>query len=258
MPAFADNYIHIGLRDGRALVVDPGAAKPVFDSLADAGAILDSILITHKHADHIGGLGEIVSRHPDLAVFGPRAAPGINRPLREGDTAATFAGQVVWQTIATPGHTADHLSFYCEKEQVLLSGDTLFAGGCGRLFEGDAATMRASLRKLAALPDEVRVYCGHEYTLANLRFARRGRAGQRRFARARARMRSGARARPADASFDNRNRKSDESVFARRRACRRGGGAQTRGARFGFRGRSVRRFARLERPFLVRAAALAR
>ena len=172
MPAFADNYIHIGLRDGRALVVDPGAAQPVFDSLADAGAILDSILITHKHADHIGGLGEIVSRHPDLAVFGPRAAPGINRPLREGDTAATFAGQVVWQTIATPGHTADHLSFYCEKEQVLLSGDTLFAGGCGRLFEGDAATMRASLQKLAALPDEVRVYCGHEYTLANLRFAR--------------------------------------------------------------------------------------
>ena len=172
MPAFADNYIHIGLRDGRALVVDPGEAKPVFDSLAGEGAILDSILITHKHADHIGGLGEIVSRHPGLAVFGPRAAPGINRPLREGDAAATLADQVVWQTIATPGHTADHLSFYCEKEQVLLSGDTLFAGGCGRLFEGDAATMRASLQKLAALPDEVRVYCGHEYTLANLRFAR--------------------------------------------------------------------------------------
>jgi hydroxyacylglutathione hydrolase len=173
LPAFADNYIWM-LHDGReALVVDPGDSAPVIDALDRLGLALTAILVTHHHGDHVGGLEALV----------PRLQGPIHGPAHESmpvEVIGHEAGdRVRWQDISfevmdVPGHTAGHIAYYAGAAPggpLLFCGDTLFSGGCGRLFEGTPRQMHDSLARLAALPGESRVCCAHEYTLSNLRFA---------------------------------------------------------------------------------------
>lgn len=171
--AFADNYLWL-LHDGkRALVVDPGDAGPVLRALQASRLQLESILVTHHHADHTGGV-DALRKATGATVYGPATEriPAPFQPLREGDRVATLG--LDFQVLDVPGHTAGHIAFYTpdmDGQPLLFCGDTLFSGGCGRLFEGTPAQMLASLDKLAALPRATRVCCAHEYTLANLNFA---------------------------------------------------------------------------------------
>jgi hydroxyacylglutathione hydrolase len=175
LPAFQDNYIWT-LRDAdrktrQAAVVDPGDARPVHDYLAKEGLSLVAILATHHHPDHVGGIAELVARHK-VPVFGPKGEPipALTHPVGQGDSAVIPGLDASFSVLDIPGHTRAHVAYYGLGS--LFCGDTLFACGCGRVFEGTAAQMLESLSRLAALPDETRVYCGHEYTLANIRFAR--------------------------------------------------------------------------------------
>jgi hydroxyacylglutathione hydrolase len=175
IPAFADNYIYL-LREtenGTVAVVDPGDAGPVIEKLEAEDLPLHLILLTHHHADHIGGLQRLKQQYGAEAV-GPAAdnyrIEGLDRTVTEGDEVAI--GALTADVIETPGHTAGHIAFHVPAAQALFSGDTLFSLGCGRLFEGTPEQMWASLTKLRALPDETQIYCGHEYTLSNARFAR--------------------------------------------------------------------------------------
>lgn len=173
--AFADNYIWaIHGPDAQTWLVDPGDAAACKAALAATRRQLAGILVTHHHADHTGGIAELAAA--DLPVYGPANSPfaGIRQPLTDGDTLTLPIGRL--QILAVPGHTLDHIAYFAEAgtlatEPVLFCGDTLFAAGCGRLFEGTAAMMLDSLERLAALPPETRIYCAHEYTLSNLRFA---------------------------------------------------------------------------------------
>ncbi|MCB1841791.1 MAG: hydroxyacylglutathione hydrolase [Halioglobus sp.] len=172
--AFSDNYIWLLYQDDcrQALVVDPGDATPVIEALEERGLRLVSILITHHHFDHVGGLATLRERYSPH-VYGPHnpAIEGIDTRLGEGDRISVLG--LDFDVMEVPGHTLDHIAFYHRGEQpILFCGDTLFAGGCGRVFEGDPAMMHRSLQRLANLPAATRVYCAHEYTLANLRFAR--------------------------------------------------------------------------------------
>ncbi len=173
IPAFTDNYLWL-LHDGRrALVVDPGDAGPVLEALAQHGLTLASILVTHHHPDHTGGVAAL-HEATGAPVYGPatESIPEPFTPLKEGDTVQALG--LDFQVLDVPGHTAGHIAFYApdvDGQPLLFCGDTLFSGGCGRLFEGTPAQMLASLDKLAALPGSTRVCCTHEYTLANLRFA---------------------------------------------------------------------------------------
>lgn len=168
--AFEDNYIWL-LREGRrVVVVDPGDEAPVLRYLAEEDADLAAILLTHHHGDHTGGVAGLLARHP-VPVFGPagESIAGVSVPLREGDKIALPDFAAGLKVIDVPGHTRGHIAYY--GEGALFCGDTLFACGCGRLFEGTAAQMWSSLGKLAALPPETGVYCAHEYTESNIRFA---------------------------------------------------------------------------------------
>jgi hydroxyacylglutathione hydrolase len=171
--AFSDNYIWLFYNEGStdAAVVDPGDAAPVKAALEAKGLNLSSILITHHHFDHVGGLEDLCSTYSP-EVYGPNN-PGINgitRRLSEGDHIEVLGHG--FDILEVPGHTLDHIAYFNRDEQpALFCGDTLFAGGCGRLFEGDPPMMLKSLDSLAALPDDTGVYCAHEYTLANLAFA---------------------------------------------------------------------------------------
>lgn len=171
--AFSDNYIWM-VHDGRrALVVDPGDEGPVVEVLERAGLELQAILVTHHHADHVGGIAALRERLQG-PVIGP-AAEAIPEPYQP--TAAPEIVQALglrFQVLDIPGHTAGHIAYYCEDlagAPVVFCGDTLFSAGCGRLFEGTAAQMHHSLSLLAQLPGSTRVCCAHEYTLSNLRFA---------------------------------------------------------------------------------------
>ena len=173
IPAFNDNYLWL-LHDGqRALIVDPGDASPVLQALRDSHLELESILVTHHHADHTGGINAL-REATGARVFGParEQLPGPFTPLEDGDTVQALG--LDFQVIDVPGHTAGHIAFFTPEangKPLLFCGDTLFSGGCGRLFEGTPAQMLASLDRLAALPGNTVVCCTHEYTMANLRFA---------------------------------------------------------------------------------------
>jgi hydroxyacylglutathione hydrolase len=174
IPIFSDNYVYrlAPSGGGPVAIVDPGLAAPVLERLATTGDRVEAILITHHHPDHIGGLTEL-KRATGAPVAGPardrHRIPGIDRYLRDGDRITVAGAEAV--VLETPGHTSGHISYWFEASRALFCADTLFSLGCGRLFEGTAATMWSSLEKLLRLPDDARVYCGHEYTQANARFA---------------------------------------------------------------------------------------
>ncbi len=171
--AFTDNYIWLLLNqeEKRCAVVDPGDAQPVIDWLNEHPQwTLGDVLVTHHHSDHVGGIDELKRQH-NVRVIGPAQAsiPGLDLVVGDSDEVKVLGRTV--RVMAVPGHTLDHVAFFLPDELTLFSGDTLFAAGCGRLFEGTAEQMLDSLERLAALPDATRVYCAHEYTLGNLHFA---------------------------------------------------------------------------------------
>ena len=177
--AFRDNYIWLLRRGQSAVVVDPGEAAPVLAYLTAENLQLAAILVTHHHEDHVGGLDEILAQlryDSPLPVYGPQMEniAGVNQPLGDGDRVELPSLQASLEVLAVPGHTRGHIAYYGRKLcgcGALFCGDTLFACGCGRLFEGTPAQMWRSLQRLAALPAATRVYCAHEYTEANIRFA---------------------------------------------------------------------------------------
>ena len=194
IPAFSDNYIWAlstlpapDTPQSLAVIVDPGDAAPVLRWLADKQITLAAILITHHHADHTGGLPALLQRFPDIPVYGPTGGhiPMITSELADGDAVQILGRRV--DVMEVPGHTLDHLAYLFEATSVksddasdralndpaplLFCGDTLFAAGCGKLFEGTADMMYTSLQRFASLPAHTQVYCAHEYTLSNLRFA---------------------------------------------------------------------------------------
>jgi len=171
IPAFNDNYIWIIKGEsGSAVVVDPGDATPVLSALRNQNLNLAAVLITHHHPDHTGGLNSLLGQF-DVPVYGPKNSPckQITNPLVEGSQLYIDEIGVGFDILEVPGHTLDHVAYY--RQGMLFCGDTLFAGGCGGIFEGTAKQMHASLSKINALPKETLIYCAHEYTQDNLQFA---------------------------------------------------------------------------------------
>ncbi len=172
--AFSDNYIWAIVQSDQAVVVDPGQAAPVLDYLQEHGLTLTNILITHHHNDHVGGVPELVEK-TGATVYGPPNSdiPCRNVALGEGDT-VNLPGFGQFSVLEVPGHTLDHIAYFgqIDGRNVLFCGDTLFATGCGRLFEGNSRQMQQSLDKFKKMPHNTSVYCAHEYTLGNIRWAR--------------------------------------------------------------------------------------
>ena len=172
IPAFNDNYIWLLHQQGNnnCVVVDPGIAKPVLEVLRKKHLELESILITHHHPDHIGGVKDLVSA-TGASVYGPanESISELDYKLIESDSVVLNKSKLTFSVFDVPGHTKGHIAFLTE--DALFSGDSLFAGGCGRLFEGSAEQMHHSLSKLALLPADTKIYCAHEYTESNLNFA---------------------------------------------------------------------------------------
>ncbi|MFO6421457.1 hydroxyacylglutathione hydrolase [Hylemonella sp. W303a] len=177
LPALTDNYIWLLHDEQQAIVVDPAEAAPVLNTLRSRSLTLRAILVTHHHTDHVGGVPELRAA-TGAAVYGP-AGEEMPEPITrvcEGDAVEVLG--LRFDVLDVPGHTAGHIAWYCAEaaletpSPLLFCGDTLFSGGCGRIFEGTPAQMLASLDKLNRLPDTTRVCCAHEYTLSNLRFAR--------------------------------------------------------------------------------------
>lgn len=172
IPAFNDNYIWLLTEGERAWVVDPGDSQPVLDALKARSLELAGILLTHHHGDHTGGVEALRAAFPQATVYGNSNSPAsklVTVAVADGDR-FDIANQS-FDVLAVPGHTLDHLAFYSAELQVLFCGDTLFIGGCGRVFEGTYEQMYHSLQRLARLPADTQIYCAHEYTLANLHFA---------------------------------------------------------------------------------------
>jgi hydroxyacylglutathione hydrolase len=174
VPAFSDNYIWLiecPAAPSRLVAVDPGDAEPVIGALQRRGASLAAILLTHHHPDHIGGVGALKREWPAAAVIGPDDAriEHRTRTARDGERCELSDLGLSFAILGIPGHTLSHIAFW--GHGALFCGDTLFSAGCGRMFEGTPEQMNASLARLAALPPSTAVYCGHEYTAANLKFA---------------------------------------------------------------------------------------
>ena len=169
--AFSDNYIWLIQTNEGNTLVDPGDSKPIISTIDKLGITIDDILITHHHFDHIGGL-ELLKPLIKGSVIGPKnnAIALLDKHVGEGDIIESIGLQ--FSVFEVPGHTLDHIAFYSETEkEVLFCGDTIFSGGCGRVFEGTFEQMNHSLEKLMSLPSKTEIYCAHEYTLSNLQFA---------------------------------------------------------------------------------------
>lgn len=170
IPAFQDNYIWVLVDDDRrCIIVDPGESAPVLQAIEENGWHPQAILLTHHHNDHVGGVPDLVATFPHLVVYGPAETQdkGTTQVVEEGENILILGYE--FSVFATPGHTSGHLCFY--SKPYLFCGDTLFSGGCGRLFEGTPAQMYQSLQKINALPDNTLICCAHEYTLGNMKFA---------------------------------------------------------------------------------------
>lgn len=170
IPAFQDNYIWVLSNDlGHCVIVDPGEAAPVLKAIEENQWQPQAILLTHHHHDHVGGVKELRQRFPDVVVYGPQETQdkGTTQCVVEGDKLTLLDYE--FSVFATPGHTLGHVSYYTIP--YLFCGDTLFSGGCGRLFEGTADQMYQSFQKINALPPETVICCAHEYTLTNMKFA---------------------------------------------------------------------------------------
>ena len=174
LPVLNDNYIYL-LHDGESgqtAAIDPAVAAPVLAALSQYGWQLSQILITHHHSDHIGGITALKAQTSCMVIAAAadqHRIPDVDRGVMENDVVAI--GQHKAQVIATPGHTSGHIVYYFAEDGLLFCGDTLFVMGCGRLFEGTAGQLWASLQKLKGLPSETRIYCSHEYSQSNGRFA---------------------------------------------------------------------------------------
>jgi len=172
VPQLMDNYAYLVIDEGtgKAGVVDCAESEPVLAAVAREQVQLTAVLPTHHHYDHVGGNQDLLAAHPKLTVYGvDERIPGLTVRVRDGDRLEL--GGLSAQVIFIPAHTTGHIAYYFARDRAVFTGDTLFAGGCGRLFEGDAAMMIKSLSKLSVLPDDTRVFFGHEYTEKNLRFA---------------------------------------------------------------------------------------
>ena len=175
IPAFKDNYIWLLHNGNEAIIVDPGDATPVLETLTRLSLRLHSILITHHHHDHIGGVTKLIEKYPDVKVYAPRLEryDFKHTAVAEPELIDIAAFNIKFKVIDLPGHTQGHIAYYAEynAQDILFCGDTLFGAGCGRLFEGTPAQMFNSLQKLAVLPQFTQVYCTHEYTMHNINFA---------------------------------------------------------------------------------------
>ncbi|MBL5898056.1 hydroxyacylglutathione hydrolase [Lelliottia amnigena] len=170
IPAFQDNYIWVLADDkDRCIIVDPGEAAPVMKAIEENGWQPEAILLTHHHNDHVGGVPALREKFPHLEVYGPQETQnkGTTRIVEEGQNVLILEWE--FSVFATPGHTSGHICFY--SFPYLFCGDTMFSGGCGRLFEGTPEQMYQSFQKINALPAETIICCAHEYTLANMKFA---------------------------------------------------------------------------------------
>jgi hydroxyacylglutathione hydrolase len=174
VPAFSDNYLWLFHHSGsnRAYAVDPGDAQPIEKALQEHGLTLAGILVTHHHWDHTGGVDDLL-KNRNIPVYGPHSnnIAQITHPLKDNEYLDLEDGAMGFKVLEVPGHTLDHIAYFSDEARILFSGDTLFAGGCGRMFEGQPAQMQGSLARLAVLPEETAVYCAHEYTESNLAFA---------------------------------------------------------------------------------------
>jgi len=169
--AFQDNYIWLIHNDQNSIIVDPGDAGPVISALERKNLNLVAILITHHHADHIGGVMELQEKYPHIKIFAPQKDKYdfVNISLKNGDEINIPELQINYKIIEIPGHTQGHIAYYDMKN--LFCGDTLFACGCGRIFDGTHEQMYNSLKKISALPKDTKIYCAHEYTKKNITFA---------------------------------------------------------------------------------------